>query len=152
MAEASAIVGVSRIGVELFEVFSVCPADFPRPLFGALALRGDLGDLGVLVALEYCLRSAKAFFSRIACSSGDGMTSFIFWTLAASLSTSSAAVGCSDSFEGRKAVGTLGTGGGFLGVAVRLGVPERELLVFRVPDVEAGRGGISRGVKSAEAV
>lgn len=37
----------------------------------------------------------------------------------------------SASFDGRNADGTLGTGGAFLGLADRLGVPGREPLVFR---------------------
>lgn len=60
----------------------------------------------------------------------------------------------SASFEGRKAGGTLGTGGAFLGLADRLGVPGREPLVLRGVEDFAGEaaGFGSEPLKSGMAI
>lgn len=71
-----------------------------------------------------------------------------------SLLFSAGRVTSSASFEGRKAGGTLGTGGAFLGLADRLGVPAREPLVLRGVEDFAGTAAVfcSEPLKSAMAM
>lgn len=90
------------------------------PSCGLRGLAAFLGDLGAFVA--FC---SAALASRAACSSGDGTFSlmFSFRTPAAKLSISSpsASAWLRDSLD-ENALGTLGTGGAFLGLADRFGV------------------------------
>lgn len=84
----SPIGAVGTGGGDVLGVASV-RALLPRAVFVLLVFRGDRGDLGVRPPRVDLLRSSVAFFSRAACSSGEGMTSLIFLRPEVRFSTSS---------------------------------------------------------------
>lgn len=127
----SPMVGSGRAGGDMLDEGSV-RVPRPRAVLVLLLFRGERGDLRVRLPRDN-FPSAAACFSRAACSSGEGITSFIFRSPDVRFSTSSDGGTWSDSLDGRKAFGTLGTGGALRGLADRLGVAGRELFDFRRP-------------------
>lgn len=126
----SPIGGAGRGGGDILGVASVREL-LPRALLVLLLFRTERGDFGVRLPFAG-LRSSAAFFSLATCSSGEGITSLIFRRPEARFSTSSDGGPGSDSLEGKKTFGTLGTGGALRGLVERFGVPGREF-GFRRP-------------------
>lgn len=124
---------IGAVGIGGGDVLSVVSVRelLPRAVLVLLLFRTERGDFGVRLP-RGGLRSSVAFFSLAACSSAEGMTSFIFRRPEARFSTSSDGETGSEGLDGKNAFGTLGTGGALRGLVDRFGVPEREF-GFRRP-------------------